>query len=217
MDYIPTVVASISMIGPDRWWIVGLLAILGHGQQTKPVTAGGARFALPAFGESRKRVGTEKAGEFMAALVALVVGWMGNPPSVLMALVTGSIFLFVLDYTTAHHAARLAGESITTRKIREMTAAKLQSYWISAGVVVCLGVMVRSWLPIIGIFGWIAYCEALSNLENVRKMALASGESGSRFYGGVLKLSNRFLGELPGVEQAQDDKAKQEDENEAVH
>jgi hypothetical protein len=206
MEHIPYIVANMSVIEPRALWIVGLLALLGHGhgQQRKPVTVGGATRCvnLPRFGESRKRVGTEKAGEFIAALVALIVGWMGDPPQVLGVLVAASIFLFALDYSTAHRAARLAGERITTNRIRTMTAAKLQSYWISASVVVCLGVMIRSWLPIVGIFGWLAYCEAISNLENVRKMALASGKAGERFYGGVTRLADKFLGEIPGADMA---------------
>jgi hypothetical protein len=199
-----SLLANMSIMEPRALWIVGLLALLnGHGQQRKPVTAGGARFALLQFGESRKRVtGTEKAGEFVAALVAIVVSWMGAPSQVLYVVVAGACMLFALDYSTAHRAARLAGEAITTRKIREMTSAKILSYWITGMAFTCVGLMLRSWLPITGIFGWIAYCEAVSNLENLRKMALASGQQGSLFFRGVLNLANKFLGELPGAREA---------------
>lgn len=181
-----------------------LLGLLGHGRERLhvPQTSGGALACqLPRFGESRKRVGV-KSGEILAALVALVVSWMGQPSQVLYVVVVGACLLFLLDYTTAHKAARLAGEAITTRKIREMTSAKILSYWITGMAFCCVGLMLRSWLPITGIFGWIAYCEAVSNLENLRKMALASGQQGSLFFRGVLNLANKFLGELPGAREA---------------
>ncbi len=146
--------------------------------------------------------GTEKAGEFIAALVAIIVSWMGAPSQMLYVVVAGACMLFALDYSTAHRAARLAGEAITTRNIREMTSAKILSYWITGMAFTCVGLMLRSWLPITGIFGWIAYCEAVSNLENLRKMALASGQSGSLFFRGVLNLADKFLGELPGAREA---------------
>lgn len=181
----------------------GLLGLFGHGQP-KPVrvtTGSVLAYRLPEFGESRKRVGY-RSGEILSALVALVVSWMGQPSQVLYVVVFGACGLFMLDYTTAHRAARLAGEQITTKKIREMTAAKILSYWIMAGAFSCLALMLRTWLPIIGIFSWIAYCEVMSNLENARKIALASGKTGTLFFGGAFRLANKVLGELPGVKDA---------------
>lgn len=181
-----------------------LIGLLGHGRERHRVSqlpGGALACQLPRFGESRKRVGV-KSGEILAALVALVVSWMGAPSQVLYVVVVGACCLFLLDYTTAHKAARLAGEAITTRKIREMTSAKILSYWITGMAFTCVGLMLRSWIPITGIFGWIAYCEAVSNLENLRKMALASGQQGSLFFKGVLNLANKFLGELPGAKEA---------------
>ncbi len=197
--------ATMTMGGSGNWSaVVALLAlILGLSPTTQYAHAGGGAPQLSAFGATRKRVTLmDKAGQFTAALVALIVGWMGDPPQILNVLVMSAIFLFALDYCTAHQAARLAGELITTRKIREMTSAKLLSYGISVAVIVCFGVMLRSWLPIVGIFGWINYCESVSNLENVRKSAYASGSMGSIFSGGVARIADKFLGELPGVKDA---------------
>lgn len=182
--------------------LAAFMSLIGHGKP-KPVYVSGSALAcqLPRFGESRKRVGY-RSGEIFAALVALIVGWMGQPSQMLPVVVFGACGLFLLDYTTAHRAARLAGEAITTRKIREMTSAKILTYWITGMAFTCVGLMLRSWAPIVLIFGWIAYCEAVSILENLRKLALASGQQGSLFFRGVLNFANKFLGELPGAKEA---------------
>ena len=155
----------------------------------------------PRFGETSKRVGTAKAGEIVAVIVGMIVAWMGQPDKTLYAAVLGAFDLFILDYTTAHAAALYAGEAITTAKFREMTNAKILSYRIGVSAFVIVGLIIRSWLPVIGIFSLVAYAEALSNIENLRKLAVYSGKTGTFFLGNVFRFANRFLGELPGLKE----------------
>jgi hypothetical protein len=190
--------ASIVAVQPSGPLIAGLMALLMVAQPPQAPT----KKLYLSFGETRKRVGTERAGEYISALVALVVSWMGSPTAFLQWTVIGSGMMLLLDYATAHKAALLAGEQILSRKLREMMAAKLLSYGMAIWVMLTVALILRSWLPLTAVFGWIFYCEGVSNLENMRKMALASGESGKTFYNGVRRIADGFLGKVPGVSMA---------------
>lgn len=179
----------------------GLLGLFGHGQP-KPVRVSGGAIAyrLPAFGESRSTLKpTEQAGQVLAAVVGALTNWMGYPGQsffIMGVVVLGMIFI---DYTTAHRAALMAGEQITSRKMHMMMSAKLMSYGTAFAMMFLAGFAFRSWMPATGVLGWIIYCECVSNLENLRKMALSSGSGGGAFYAGVQRIADAWLGKLPGV------------------
>lgn len=190
-------------MGGSSLIVAALLGLLGHGRERThvPQMPGEAIvYRLPAFGESRSMLKpTEQAGQVLAAVMGALTSWMGYPGQAFFVMGVVVLGMILIDYTTAHRAALMAGEQITSRKMHMMMSAKLMSYGTAFSMMFLAGFAFRSWIPASCVLGWIIYCECVSNLENIRKMAIASGSGGGAFYAGVQRIADAWLGKLPGV------------------
>jgi hypothetical protein len=204
--------AYAGVMGGSSLMVAALIGLLGHGRERswrrsepswKPaqMPAGGTlAYRLPAFGESRTTLKpTEQAGQVLAAVMGALTSWMGSPGQSFFVMGVVVLGMILIDYTTAHRAALMAGELVTSRKMHMMMSAKLMSYGTAFSMMFLAGFAFRSWIPATGVLGWIIYCECVSNLENLRKMAVASGSGGGAFYAGVQRIADAWLGKLPGV------------------